>query len=372
MLDIARERFPGEFWAHFRTAVQALSTAPAPDAKDKAKADEEVIRYLTAALAIRPQSAIARAVLGMVLIERRKDERAGRRMIHSAAKADPTSPWPHLFIGMHAMKKKDWPEAFRAMKESVRVDPDIGFFMTSFSVPILRSATDDPKHPTDGEIVKFCNELIAIQPKHPGGYDLLGKYYLQAGDHRSALARLRKAKVLMSPDYPGRIVLEMQVTALEAKARWEGKLPAVLRGEIKPKNRAEVAELAGYCATFEKKFARATRFVTDGIKADPKLLDNWFQVASFAGWAVQAGAGNGADGADLTPARRAEFRRQALAWMRETTKRAGKRATASMGFSLTTNRDFAPVRDAKELAKLPAAERAEWEKLWAEVKPPRR
>jgi hypothetical protein len=162
----------------------------------------------------------------------------------------------------------------------------------------------------------------------------------------------------------------MQVTALEAKARWEGKLPAVLRGEIKPKNRAEVAELAGYCATFEKKFALATRFVTDGIKADPKLLDNWFQVASFAGWAVQAGAGNGADGADLTPARRAEFRRQALAWMRETTKRAGKRATASMGFSLTTNRDFAPVRDAKELAKLPAAERAEWEKLWAEVKPP--
>ena len=56
------------------------------------------------------------------------------------------------------------------------------------------------------------------------------------GDNRAALAMFRKANEFISPDYPGRFVIEASLKELEAKARWEEKLPAVLRGELKPAN----------------------------------------------------------------------------------------------------------------------------------------
>jgi tetratricopeptide (TPR) repeat protein len=376
-LDIVRERFPGEFWVHFRTAVHAMLSAGPPDPMDREKGEtshrekgETSHRHLTAALAIRPQSAIARAALGSVLIESLKNEQAGIRMLHSAVKADPASPWPHLFVGMHAVEKKDWPGAFRAWKECVRVDPDTPFFMLSATVTIeFARGSDGARHPTDEEIIKFLDELIALHPKHPGGYHLLGQYYRQMGDHRSALATLLKAKPLLTEDYLARVIFNVEVEQLEAKARWEERLPAVLRGEVRPANSAEAAELADYCATFEKRFLLATRFVSDAIKADPKMLDNYLQAAKYAGWAVQAGAGSGADGAALPAETRAEYRRLALQWLRDTIGRQKKENAGGLGFYLGTLRDFASVRDAKELAKLPAEERAAWEKLWDEVKP---
>ena len=371
LLEMAYERFPGEFWVHFRMAfqLQVNSNAKAVDAADQDKHDA-AHRHLTAALAIRPYSAIARAALGMELIEKGTNEAAGIKMLRSATEVDPTSPWPHLFLGMWAIEKGDWPEAFRALKECIRVDPDTGFFMTSASgLFMLTRGMNGPNPPTEDEVIRLLNELIALHPNHPGGYDLLGQYYYQMGNHREALASFKKANPFASPDHPPRTVAELNIVELEAQARWEEKLPAVLRGELKPAGGEELAELAGYCATFEKKFALATRFAHDAIQANPTFLENWMQVSKFAGWAIQAAAGHGTDAATLPLIVRDRYRRQALEWMREMfNKRQGK--DAGLGFYFSTIYDFAPVRDAKELVKLPPAERAEWEKLWAEITPP--
>ena len=389
--------------------LQFGDKSPDPNTRDKAE-EEHSHRHLTAALAIRPNSAIARAALGMVLIERRKDEveelrllhstfkagltspwqhlfigmqtiemvlsemrkdeAAGLRLLHSAAKADPTSPWPHLFVGMQAIEQGNWPEAYRSMKECIRVDPDLGFFMmSSTALYMLSKEKASSKTPTDRELVEFFNELIAIQPKHPGGYDALGTYYYQSGDHRSALAMLRKGKEFVAPDYPGRVLTAPQLTELEAKARWEGKIPDVLTGKILLMNVYEIAEFAGYCATFERKYAFAAAFVSARLKANPEFFDGWSNIGKFAGWAVQASAGNGTDTANLTPNEREQFRKQALAWLRESAGRASKEAFVIMGQSFAMNTDFAAVRDAKELAKLPPDERAEWEKFWEEITP---
>jgi hypothetical protein len=224
------------------------------------------------------------------------------------------------------------------------------------------------KRPSDSDIARELNEMIALHPQHPGGYEMLGKYYLQSGDHRAALAALRKSKEFKSPDYPMQAAT-YEIPMLEAEASWEAKLPGVLRGEIKPANIAEIQSLASYCATFEKKFALATRVVIDASKADPHVLDGWFFVAKFAGWAAQASAGHGADGASLTDAERAAFRRQAFVWLRDMRdQQAKKGALANLRVYFHTIRDLSPVRDTKELAKLPPAERAEWEELWESLK----
>jgi hypothetical protein len=291
-------------------------------------------------------------------------------MLESAVEVDPSSPWPHLFLGMYAVEKQDWPGAFRSFKECIRVDPDTGFFMTSATALFFLSSRGPTENgPTESEFLGLFNDLIALHPKHPGGYDLLANYYRRIGDHRSALATLRKSKEFMTSDYPGRPVTSAQIAELEGQAAWEEKLPAVLRGEIKPADRDEVYELASYCATFEKRFALATRFIERGIEDDPHLLDDWMKVAHFAGWAVQASAGHGMDASTVPLAVRERYRRQALGWIRESICRTKEGAGAGMGFYLSTIRDFAPVRDKEQLELLPSAERAEWERLWSEVTP---
>ena len=149
-------------------------------------------------------------------------------------------------------------------------------------------------------------------------------------------------------------------------ARWEEKLPAVLRGEIKLAGQVEVGEFAGYCATFEQKYALATRFVIEQSKADPGLLSNWTFTPRFAGWAIQAGAGHGADASTTPLIVRDRFRRLALEWCRELLKQAGM-GRQLVAFDLRTNRNLAPVRDPVQLALLPPDERAEWEKFWEEL-----
>ena len=85
----------------------------------------------------------------------------------------------------------------------------------------------------------------------------------------------------------------------------------------------------------------------------------------FAGYAVQAGTGHGADAATTPLIVRDQYRRQALEWMNAMDRRGG----VAMDLYLSSYRDFAPVRDEKELARLPAAERAEWKKLWHKLTP---
>jgi tetratricopeptide (TPR) repeat protein len=380
-LAVALERFPGEFWVHFRLAVRSKAgggsvsghspeeLATKPELYERHKR-ESSFRHLTAALAIRPNSAIARMAMGMELLEYRDDEPGGLRMLESAVEADPSSPWPHLFMGMYAVEKQDWPRAFRSFKECIRVDPDTGFFMTSATTLFfLSSRVPTENGPTESEFVGLFNDLIALHPKHPGGYDLLANYYRRIGDHRAALATLRKAKEFMTADYVGRPITSAQIAELEGQAAWEEKLPAVLRGELKPADRDEVYQLASYCAAFEKRFALATRFIEQGIKDDPHLLDDWMKVAHLAGWAVQASAGHGSDTSTVPLVFRERYRQQALNWIRESIRRTQEGAGAGMGFYFSTIRDFAPVRDKEELAKLPVAERAEWEKLWTEITP---
>ena len=198
---------------------------------------------------------------------------------------------------------------------------------------------------------------------------MLGKFYLLTSDHRAALDAHREARRRTSPGYPSRGLRDPEILQLEAEAAWEERLPEVLRGEFVPADAATVREFAGYCAAFEKRYALATRVIIDGSRADPQTLGEWTDVARYAGYAVQASAGNGVDGEALPLIVRQQYRRQALRWMRDMLKRQAKGAGASMGGYINTIRDFAPVRDPAELAKLPPDERTEWEKLWTEFAP---
>ncbi len=361
LLRATYHRFPGEFWVNFRLAsLESNSKNPKNDA----------LRYLSAAVAARPKSAIALVALGTGLLERHDHDPTGLRLIHSAAELDPTSPWPYFLLGMRAVDSENFTDAFRAFERLARLDPDTGFFLihSAFISNHRPRSRTTGKGPSESEIAQFIDALIVACPDHPGGYDLRAESRLKKDNGRGALADYRKAKSLMSPDYARRVFVEMQIDTLEPMELWEKKLPQALSGRIQPTT-PELIDLAGFCAKFDRKYALATRFATEAMTDHPGLYTHWNKVCEFAGWAVQAAAGNGTDAAQLSPTERTRLRRQALTWLREVVTRKVKDKDFPLGIYLNSLSDLAPVRDARELAKLPLDECAEWEKLWDDTRP---
>lgn len=364
-LSISYDRFPGEYWVNFRLATLGMMRPKGPETAEQM----ESIRYLTAAVAARPGSAMPRVALGMTLLEQRKDDPQALQLLRGAAILDPTSPWPHLFMGYAATESGDWPEAFRTFREAVRIDPDISYFMI-YSLSEMTSRANvaaNRKTPTQIEYARWYDDLIAIHPEHAGGYVVRGAFRYKNHDYRLALADFRKAKPLTTTDNPLRALLSLQLNGLEAMSRWEEKLPAVLRGALRPASVIESLDLARYCAGFEKKYLLAVRFATDVFAANPNLFAQWMTVSQFAGWAVQAANGAGVDTANLSAEEKSQLRRKALAWLREGESKTDKELLKYVADQTWNEPNFDPVRDPEAIAKLPPDERAEWTRFWVEL-----
>jgi serine/threonine-protein kinase len=150
------------------------------------------------------------------------------------------------------------------------------------------------------------------------------------------------------------------------------RLSAVLEGKDKPAGAAECLVFAVLCRS-TKRYAAAARLYDDAFAADPKLAEGLGSGRRYnaASYAALAAAGKGIDAPKPDGKGRARLRGQALGWLRadlaawaKATDRARVRRTLT---HWQQDLALAGVRDKQALAGLPAAERAEWEKLWAEV-----
>ena len=168
------------------------------------------------------------------------------------------------------------------------------------------------------------------------------------------------------------------VREAERMAALAARLPAVLKGEDRPKDVADRLALAQMCYD-TKRHAAAARFWAEALAADPKLGDDRQAQHRYnaACAAALAGAGQGTDDPKPDDAARARLRGQALDWLKA--ERAAWAKVLDAGDPQArplvqqtlqhwqADPDLAGVRDADALAKLPEAERAAWRSLWAEV-----
>jgi hypothetical protein len=160
-------------------------------------------------------------------------------------------------------------------------------------------------------------------------------------------------------------------------ARLDARLPAVLAGDEKPTSAAEQLEFALLCYG-KKAHVSGARLARAAFDAEPKLAENVVEATRYnaACAAAQAGCGQGKDAADLDDAERARWRRQALEWLRLDLAWWGRALDAGKGQARAQVRariqhwrsdgDLAGVRG-DALARIPAEERKEWERFWAEV-----
>jgi serine/threonine-protein kinase len=186
----------------------------------------------------------------------------------------------------------------------------------------------------------------------------------------------------------------------EAEALILPNLPALLRGDCQPSDNDERLAWVGVCQ-FQGRYHAAARLYADAFAADPDLADNLASECRSraalgdtqpvgtveelstecrypaARCAALAGCGRGQDGASLSEAERARWRRQARDWLRadlavwsKTLDGGSPAAGARAGKMLThwqADPDLAGLREPGALDKLSPDERQECLALWQEV-----
>jgi serine/threonine protein kinase/Flp pilus assembly protein TadD len=376
-------RYPGDFWLN--RALFAQLHRSNRGMIDPARA-AEALGYGRVCLALRPHSPgvwfnLTIALLGLESYE--EAEAACRRAL--ALKADYAAA--HHQLG-NILRRKDRPEeATAAYRQSLALQAD----------------DDETLADLGGHLVNLGRPQEALAPLRRAcelatdnavAQHNLGAALIALGQPHEAVAPLRLAGQLQ-PDYLAAhlklaAALEMSGQPAEAAAAYrraaqlrpefkamEAKLPAVLAGKAKLMNATEQLRAAVMCHEYKQLFAVAARFYADAFAAEPKLAEdmeaqNRYNAACAA---AKAAAGQGAHAAMLDDSERSRLRRLALGWLTADLAAWAKIAAepnARPAVLATLQHwqedpDFAGVRGDAALVKLAAAERADWQKLWADV-----
>jgi len=328
LLRRAQEAFPGDFWINHDLGM-ALQDGQRPRY-------DEAIRFLTVAVALRPESAGARLNLGTAFLDQ------GR-----------------------------FDEAIAAFRKTIELKPDYAMAHNNLGIALARKGRLD-------EAAAALQQAIQLKPDFATAHRNLGLALQQQGEFARALAAFQRGHDLGSrhPDWP--YPSAKWVREFQRLVELDGRLPAVLRGEAQPASAAERNEYAQLCYC-KKLYAASARLRGDAFTADPKLADDLQAASRYDGAcaAALAGCGRGADAGRLSDQEKARWRKQALQWLRadlaanakllESRKPRDRQLVLQRLRHWQRDQDLAGLRDSAAMAKLPADEQEACRQLWAKL-----
>jgi tetratricopeptide (TPR) repeat protein len=368
------------------------------------------IRCFRAALNFDPKDATAYTSLGVCLAD--KGDVPGALAAHQKAIAlKPDDPDPHYNLGSALSKQNKLDEAIAAYREALRLKSDYPEAHYNLGLALQH------KGQLDQAIAEY-HEAIGTKQVYPGAYLThynLGNALAAKGKLDEAVAAYRGA-IRLKKDFAeahcnlGSALQDQGLFADAVRARKTGhelgsrradwrypsadwvreaerlveldaKLSKVQKEEAKAADAAERLQLAWLCRQPYKQLnATAARFYAEAFDAEPKLAEdprsgNRYKAACAA---ALAGCGQGKDADKVADRERTRLRQQALTWLRADLAAWRKQWEADQARFRPFLRQvmpycladiaFAGVHDPKALAKLPEAERQDWQKLWADVK----
>jgi tetratricopeptide (TPR) repeat protein len=283
----------------------------------------------------------------------------------------PDLPGAYANLGAALLEQGKTAEAAAELRTAVRLGPNLAEARVNLGAALGKSG-DLP-----GAIAEF-RAAIRQRPDYAEAHTNLGLALRQQGQFAESLAELRTGHELGSKRADWRLPSAAWVAQAARLAAQAHRLPAVLGGTAQP---ADVAERLGFArmAYDTRRYAGAARLWGDALDADPKLAaDRRAQRPYNAACAAAlAAAGQGEDDPRPDDAARAKLRAQALAWLKaelaiwsRVIDAGPPQARPLVRQTLQhwkADRDLAGVRDPEALAELPAAERAAWAALWADV-----
>ncbi len=330
---------------------------------------------------------------------------------HVAMQFRPDDPWPYWNLGLLLKGHKDHlDEAIAAFRKVTELKPDfadahqqLGFALSRAgrlddALPEFRQAIHLKKDFADAyynlgttlhrrgrpdeadEAIGAYRKAISLKPELARAHCNLAMLLERKGQFSEALEEFRRGDRLGRRDPHWPYPSTEWVRKCERRVQLDARLAAVLSGQKQPADADERLALARLCAKpFKKRYADAVRFCREAFAQEPKRAEdlkanNRYNAACLA---ALAGCGHGQTARPLTDPERAGLRQQALDWLRadlaawqglleEKPAKLGPAVQQKMQ-QWQQDPDFADVRGPAALARLPQAERTEWQKLWQEV-----
>jgi serine/threonine-protein kinase len=322
------------------------------------------------AIALKPDFADSHYHLGNTLMGQgrcREAETAYRR----AADLRPDLAEAHSNLGHALIPQGRFAEAESACRRAVSLKPDLP--EASFNLGLALLAQGKYR-----EAEAAYRKAIALRPDLAEAHYHLGLALWRQARFHHAAASLKKAGELLPAKDSRRERARRLGRQCQRYVTLDARLPAILEGTEKPANAAEQLEFARLCF-LRKDYAAAARFSRAAFAAEPKLAEAVAEATRYdaACAAALAGCGQGKDGTKLDERERADWRRQAIDWLRQdlawwgkALDRGDEQTRARVRLAMRhwqADDDFAGVRGKEALARLPAQERKEWERLWADV-----
>ncbi len=331
LLRRAQSKHPADFWINFWLAVRLES-------RGKPLNGAEAVGFLRAALALRPRSPLVYFQLGSVFMQQGKLAEA-EAAYRNAVILQPDFAMAHSSLGNTCLQQKKLAEAEAAIREAADL-----------------------------------NSEYAVN------YSALGQAYREKGQFTKALTHYRRGHELTAKNRDWHYSFAHNVKECEHLVALEAQLPRVLMGEIQPPTDVnDRLTLACVCLEFKSLHAAAVRFYADAFATEPKLVDHLppYHRYNAARAAALAGCGQGKDADQSDDKERGRLRNQAIGLLRadlaayrrlldKELDQAGPAVHERMRH-WQQDKDFTGVRGSEALAKLPEAERLEWQKLWQEV-----
>jgi tetratricopeptide (TPR) repeat protein len=327
------------------------------------------IREYRAALAINDKFSEAHLNLGVALFDT-KDVAGAIREYRLALAIDDKSAPAHNSLGFALLSQGDVKGAIRHCRRALEINPNNKLACVNLGLALeaqgdLEGAIDSYQH------------ALQIDSTFSRAHGALGVALQKQGRFADARAAAAEGLKHLSSSDPHHAVLMHDLRRCEEMIALDRKLSAVVRGEAKPQDAAEMVALASLAQQpYKQLHATAVRLYRDAF-VDPKLADprtgNRYNAACSA---ALAGCGVGKDTEKPDDAERARLRGQALDWLRaelaawgkvlEEDDAEGRQLARRELANWLKDADLAGVRG-KALAKLPESERQPWRDLWADV-----
>jgi serine/threonine-protein kinase len=361
----------------------------------------EAIDACNQAIALDPKYAQAYNHLGLAL-EARRDFQKAIAAYQKAIALEPKLALPHNNRGNALLAVGDLQGAIAAFHKAINLDPKFALAHSNLgaalyeqgdvkgAITCYKKALDlDPKfapfHINLGQALETKGDLDQASAAYHKGNTLapglangrvgLGRVLLRQGRFAAAHATSREALELLPTGHPLRPLTLQQLRQSELLLKLDGKLPAVLQGDVQPADAKEELDLADLCQRYKKRYAAAVRFYQSAFAAGAALTSQRAYNAACA--AVLAAGGKGEDAVKLEAKEKSRLRQQAREWLRDAltseTERledADAKTRKAVQQSLQhwqQDADLASVRDPKALEQLPKAERVAWQQFWDEV-----
>jgi serine/threonine protein kinase/Flp pilus assembly protein TadD len=337
---------------------------------EKGQLDEAIAEFREA-LRLKKDYPEAHNNLGVVLSDKGRPEEAIAEY-REALRLNKDYPDAHINLGAALTDKGLLDNAIAELREAVRLKPDHAGAHTNLGYALKAKGRLD-------EAVAECREAIRLKKDYPLAHCNLGVALSLQGQFPQAVAELRIGHELGSRDPRWPYPSAQWLCDAERLANLGSRLPALLKGQEQPKDVGERLALAQLCQEHKKLFAAAARWYGEAFAVQSALADdlstgNRYNAACAA---ALAGCCQGQDAKRLSDKEQAGLRKQARDWLRadlEAWRRqlekgpdTNRPAIAQQLAHWLEDTDFNGVRGEQALAKLPEAERGDWQKLWQEV-----